>query len=72
MSDTITVRCWIIQERPNALLVSKLPQDRQGKEQAWLPRSVLEHITRMPEVPGQWREALIKMPEWLAIEKGLA
>lgn len=68
----ITLRLWQVHGTDKAYCFSKLPKDKaQQEDQIWIPRSQIEHITRLPAETGQWNECLVKLPEWLAEKKGL-
>lgn len=55
------------------MLVTLLPKERnQNPKGIWVPKSVIEHISRTPAAKlGEWDEVLITLPEWLAEKKGL-
>lgn len=67
MSDTRKVRLWLIRETPDARLYSKLPPDRHAgpADTVWIPRSVIEHTTKMGI------EHYLTLPEWICDERGL-
>lgn len=71
MSESIKLRCWEVKRTDKAICVSTTPaQNRDGKL-AWLPVSMLDHISKnMPRLE-EWTEVTITMPEWLALQKGL-
>lgn len=55
-----------------AYLFSKTPRDRDpDTEGVWVPKSMCECIVWLPHDAGQWREALVDMPEWFAENKDL-
>lgn len=63
--------CYEISGTDKAMLVSMLPKSRDpSPEGVWVPRSQIEHVTRHPEEPGEWRKIEITIPEWLAEKKG--
>lgn len=71
MSETTTLRLWQVAITEKAICVSKTPKDRDP-ECVWLPRSMIEHITRFPQKePDGWPEIHVKMQEWFAEKKGL-
>lgn len=37
----------------------------------WLPKSMLEHITKFPKVPGKYQEWEITLPRFLVEQKTL-
>ena len=41
-------RLWFLRETPLARLYSKLPLDkpREKSDEIWIPRSVIEHVTK--------------------------
>lgn len=68
----IELRLWIIRQTDMAYLFSRTPQDRDPTNPgSWVPRSHCQRITKMAEVPGQWRECLVTLPDWVAEQKGL-
>lgn len=70
--ETVKVRCWLIEEREKAILISMLPPDKNVEHfNIWLPRSQLEHISKEPALSNGWRECIITMPLWLAENKKL-
>jgi hypothetical protein len=69
---TTTLRLWQIGSTEKAYLLSKVPKSRDPHAQGvWVPRSVIEHITRFPAEPNEWQEVHVKLPEWIAEKKGL-
>lgn len=71
MSAT-TLRLWQIGGTDKAFLLSKTPRDRDPHAPGiWVPRSVIEHITRFPAQVGEWQEVHVTVPEWIAEKKGL-
>lgn len=72
MSDTINLRCWEIKGTAAALCISMLPKDRAPNATGiWIPKSMLEHISRTPAKVNEWTELSITLPEWFAEKKGL-
>jgi len=69
-NEPIKIRCWIAGSTDKAYQVSKTPQDR-SHILVWIPRSQLEHVSKEPAKPGEWQEATITMPLWLAEDKDL-
>jgi hypothetical protein len=71
MSEPVTVRCTIIEERELALCVEQSQAGQAGsgafRISVWLPRSQLYHISRREEAMN----SEIAMPQWLAVAKGL-
>jgi len=71
--ETIKLRLWEVEERGMALLVSTTPKAGRDGKQAWIPKSQLEHVSRLVvPLPGEWREIEVTIPLWLAEQKGLA
>ena len=70
-SVTVKVKCYEVGGTDKALLVSRWPKGQVKEPGIWLPKSLLEHITRHPVETGMWRPIEIVMPEWLADKKGL-
>ena len=70
---TCNVKCYQVGGTPAAMLVTLLPKERnQNPKGIWVPKSVIEHISRTPAAKlGEWDEVLITLPEWLAEKKGL-
>jgi len=67
--EMVKVRCLLIEERPKALLIRQAGSGYV--KEAWIPKSILEHISKeMPDKNG-WRECVITMPLWLAEQKRL-
>lgn len=58
---------YFIRETPLARLYSKLPPERNpGKEdQIWIPRSIVEHTTKMPHAH------IVTLPEWFVVKENL-
>lgn len=61
-SDVVDIAVQLHGERPKAVLVSDSGERRDA---VWLPRGLIEI-----EV-GKRRIAVVTLPEWLAVEKGL-
>jgi hypothetical protein len=71
MSDTITKRCKIWAESLNAYLASSIDPPVTGYVAAeWLPKSLIT-IDRLL-VNGHRGFLLVRMPSWLARERGFA
>lgn len=70
--ETIAIRVWQIGGTDAAYLVSSTPKNGRSGRKVWLPRSQIEHVTRQPEVVGEWQECSMTLPLWLAEKKGLA
>lgn len=71
-SNTVNIRCWEIGGTAQAILVALTPKSRNPTPSAiWLPKSMIEHASRMPPKTGDWREIEITLPEWFAEKKGL-
>jgi hypothetical protein len=66
MSEPVTVRCTIVEERELALQIEQ-SHARGGTLRVWVPRSQLEHIAKRQGAMN----SSITMPEWLAEAKGL-
>jgi hypothetical protein len=66
MSEPVTVRCTIIEERELALCIEQ-SQARGGSLRVWMPRSQLEHISKRQGTMN----SKLEVPEWLCIAKGL-
>jgi len=63
-SDLVDLDLYLFSQTEKAILVGKTG----GRMEAvWLPKSLVE-IKRQPDT----RRAMITMPEWLAIKRGLA
>lgn len=62
-----TIHLWQIEDRGASIKFSTAPPDRDGK-QLFIGRSIIEHISRGPEMPNGWRPCDVKLPDWL-IEK---
>lgn len=73
MSDhTVRLKCWQIGGTHDALLISMTPKSRDPQAKGvWIPKSVCEHISRMPAKLGEWQEIEIEIPEWIAEKKEL-
>lgn len=65
-----TIRLWIVRETAAAYQFSTTPENRQG-ELVWIPRSMVERITKFAEQPERWRECEAEIQEWFAEKKGL-
>ena len=63
-SDLVDLTVELVHETSGAALVGL----DENAEEIWLPKSQIE-IRRDDPIPGV---ATITMPEWLAVEKGLA
>jgi hypothetical protein len=49
-----------------------LPKDRAPNATGiWIPKSMVEHISRTPAKANEWPELSITLPEWFAEKKGL-
>lgn len=71
MSESIKLRCWEVKRTDKAICVSTTPaQNRDGKL-AWVPLSLLDHISSDLAPLGEWKPVTITMPEWIATQKGL-
>lgn len=68
-TQLIDVACKIMQERPASIAVAdgtmEMHEGRERLKWFWLPRSQIE-IDKQPD-----GSAIVTMPEWLTIEKGL-
>lgn len=71
-SHTVNIRGYEIGGTDKAILFTQLPKERDPHPKGtWIPKSVCEHISRGPQIVGEWRSIEITMPEWLAEKKGL-
>ncbi len=68
--EPVKAVCWEVGATPAAYLFSTKPKG-QGGRQSWVPRSLVDHVTRFPAGPGEWRQCQVTMPMWLAEQKGL-
>ena len=68
-----TLRLWIVKETEKAYLFSKLPLEKADSvtDMVWVPRSMVERITKFRETPGTFRECEVDIQEWFAEKKGL-
>lgn len=71
-SDAIKVHCWQVGKSDKAYLFSTTPKNNREGKQAWVPRSMIEHVTRFAAQPNEWQECVVTMPLWMAEQKGLA
>lgn len=58
---------WFIRETPAARLYSKLPpeRNRQKSDEIWIPRSVVEHTSKMGD------QHILKIADWFIEKSGL-
>jgi hypothetical protein len=72
MNETIQLRLWQVGGTEKAYLMSTTPKDahRDGK-QVWIPRSQIEHVSRMPASVFEWQECVVTLPLWIAEQKGI-
>lgn len=71
---TVRVVCYEVATTDKALCLSRLPRSRitGSPKGTWIPKSMIEHITRYPPEPQEnWRKIEITVEEWMAEKKGL-
>jgi hypothetical protein len=70
---TTTIRLWQVGGTEKAYCFSKLPKNKAEGNYAgiWIPRSMIERITRFPAGVGEWQEVHVTVQEWFAEKKGL-
>ena len=69
--ETTKALLWQVGGTDKAYLFSTVPKDRNGQGVvAWLPRSVIERITRRPR-PGEWDECEVTAQLWALEKKNL-
>lgn len=72
MSESIEVKLWEVKQTEKAYLFSTTPKSNRDGKQAWIPRSMIEHISRQPAVGDEWPQVVVKTSLWLLEKKRLA
>ena len=67
----IKLNLWQVDSSEKAYLFSTTQNHKRDGKQVWIPRSMIEHVTRLPERIGEWQQCIVTLPEWIAEKKGL-
>ena len=73
MTEPVTLKLWMCTSTLKACMFSTTPESEARGKVVWLPSSMIEIVSqKQAENIGRWQECEVKMPRWLAVEKGLA
>jgi hypothetical protein len=69
---TLKLRLWLLRSTNAAHCFSTVPPD-SGRvlDSLWIPRSIIEHITKRPTTVEGIMDCDVTVPEWFAEKKGL-
>jgi len=73
MNKTV-VRLWETETKSElAIKFSKLPPEKKPEKSdfVWVPKSIIEHITRMPAGQAGWKECGVTLPDWFVTKAKL-
>lgn len=68
---TRSVRLWQVRDTEKAYLFSTFPKGHKDAREVWVPRSLVHHVSREREYPGEWRECVVDVEEWFADRESL-
>lgn len=73
MPTRCTIKLWLVSSTDAAYLLTQFPksEDPIGRRGVWVPRSMIERITKWPAGLNEFQKCEIDIPEWLAVKKGL-
>jgi len=63
---SVQVKCRILMETENAVLIEQLSEGFLPPVGCWIPRSQCDHLSKGPMQPDNTRDAVITIADWLA------
>jgi hypothetical protein len=70
MSETRTVKLWQVGITPGAIHFSTMPPGENGRK-VWIPRSLIPHISREPELTNGWKPCIVEVEDWFLEKQNL-
>lgn len=65
------LRLWEIEQREKAILFATMPDHSPRTRKVWIPRSVIDHISRDAALPNGWRPCTVDVADWFAEKEDL-
>lgn len=65
------LRLFQIEVRERAIKFSKTPPGNREQDILWIPRSVIEHVSRDKALENGWRPCEVTVEDWFAEKNDL-